>query len=159
MRSKASLLFLALVSCVGCACADSVAAIRNDADLESEIMIGRTEVMHDQTARGLAVLGVIQLPNEDAQRPPDERPPFERLHSEVERYNQLHDIACGSRAISTPVCGEVRYSPPWYARPDTSAGGLKRMAEDMQGHTMPLWSAVCARATAKTGDKDFCAIE
>ncbi len=133
-------------------------------EIDIEIMIGRTEVMHDQTARGLALLGVRQASPDGEQFLPADpgRTQYSRLSDAVVRYNNLHDLACGSRVISHPVCQQQRFMPPWFgngARPDISPNGLRRMAEDMQGETVPLWSAVCERAVARSGDKDFCAIE
>jgi hypothetical protein len=133
-------------------------------EIDIEILIGRTEVMHDQTARGLALFGVTRVsPDGEQYLPADpNRNQYSRLTDAVVRYNNLRDLACGSRVISHPLCFEQRFMPLWYAgraRPDTSPDGLRRMAEDMQNQTVPLWTAVCERAQARSGDKEFCAIE
>lgn len=133
-------------------------------EIDIEILIGRTEVMHDQTARGLVVLGVPQASREGEQLLPadPQRNQYSRLAEAVVRYNNLRDLACGTRVIQHPLCLEQRFMPPWYSnapRPYTSQDDLRRMAEDMQNRTVPLWSAVCERAEARSGDRDFCAIE
>src|SRR5258706_3701763 len=151
-------LVLTLLPCV------TAAAGGAQGEIDIEIMIGRTEVMHDQTARGLALFGVTHAsPDGEQYLPADpQRNQYSRLADAVVRYNNLRDLACGSRVISHPLCSEQRFMPLWYAgraRPDTSQDGLRHMAEDMQNQTVPLWTAVCERATARSGDKDFCAIE
>jgi len=133
-------------------------------EIDIEILIGRTEVMHDQTARGLALFGVTGASTDGQQLLPadPQRNQYSRLADAVMRYNNLRDLACGNAVISHPLCSEQHYMPMWFAgraRPDTSPDGLRRMAEDMQNRTVPLWSAVCERAQARSGDKDFCAIE
>jgi hypothetical protein len=133
-------------------------------EIDVEILIGRTEVMHDQTARGLVVLGVMQASGDGEQYLPadSERNQYSRLTDAVVRYNNLRDMACGSRAITDALCMAQRFMPEWFSagpRPYWSADDLRRMAQDMQNQSAPLWSAVCERATARTGDKSFCAIE
>ena len=158
--NRAALFALALTfTPMAAALADSV-----QGEIDIEIMIGRTEVMHDQTARGLALLGVSQASPEGEQFLPADprRNQYSRLTDAVVRYNNLRDMACGNRVISHPLCDGEHFLPLWYAgraRPDTSPDGLRRMAEDMQSQTVPLWTAVCERAEARSGDKDFCAIE
>lgn len=135
------------------------AAADHDAQFEADIMVGRVEVMQDQTVRGLETLG--------AGRPaiaelPTDRDTYRRLYDAVERYNALNTFACSGGVASGSLCGKPPYLPLWYAgraRPNTSGTGLKTMAEEMQDRMMPLWDAVCAKAKAKTGDEHFCAIE
>lgn len=144
--------------------AAAVAAGGAQGEIDVEILIGRTEVMHDQTARGLVVLGVQQAtPDGEQLLPSDpERNQYSRLIESVVRYNNLRDMACGSRVISHPLCMGQRFMPPWFSagsRPYWSPDDLRRMAQDMQDQTTPLWLAVCERAEARSGDKNFCAIE
>jgi hypothetical protein len=64
--------------------------------------------------------------------------------------------------INEPLCGGQRFMPPWYSsdpRRYLTPQDLLRMAQDMQDRTTPLWTAVCARAEQRTGDRNFCAIE
>ena len=155
-------IFAALALTLMSTTATIAAGVQSEIDIE--ILIGRTEVMHDQTARGLVVLGVRQAsPDGEQLLPADpERNQYSRLYDAVGRYNNLRDLACSSGVISHSLCNEERFIPLWYAgraRPDTSPDGLRRMAEDMQNRTVPLWTAVCERAEARSGDKDFCAIE
>jgi hypothetical protein len=133
-------------------------------EIDVEILIGRTEVMHDQTARGLVVLGVAQASPDGEQLLPSDpdRNQYTRLTDAVVRYNNLRDMACGSRVITHPLCMAQRFMPPWFSagpRPYWSPDDLRRMAQDMQDQTTPLWTAVCERAEARTGDRNFCAIE
>jgi hypothetical protein len=142
----------------------AAAASGAQGEIDVEILIGRTEVMHDQTARGLVVLGVQQASADGEQFLPSdpERNQYTRLADAVVRYNNLRDMACGSRVITHPLCMAQRFMPPWFAagpRPYWSPDDLRRMAQDMEDQTTPLWSAVCERAEARTGDRNFCAIE
>jgi len=138
-----------------------LAALEHDALFETEIMIGRVEVMQDQTHRGLEILGV-SAPAIRGAEATSEREPYRRLYDAVERYNDLRQVACARKIARGELCGSAPYLPLWYAgraRPDTSPSGLKTMAEDMQGQMMPLWDTVCAKAKAKSGDEHLCAIE
>jgi hypothetical protein len=153
---------LATLSLILMSAATALADVQSEIDLE--IVIGRTEVMQDQTARGLALLGVQQASPDGEQLLPGDpqRNQYSRLADAVVRHNNLRDMACGSRAIKHPLCFGARYMPAWlasgqrvYLRPDD----LKRMAEDVQRQTMPLWLAVCDRARQRSGDRNFCAIE
>lgn len=140
------------------------AAASGGQELDVEILIGRTEVMHDQTARGLSVLGVIRATDDGEQYSPSDVPrdPYRRLTDAVVRFNSLRDLACGTHVIVAPVCAGPRYTPAWVlptTRPVNRPEDLRRMAEDLQSKTMPLWLAVCDRAKARTGDRNFCAIE
>ncbi len=138
-----------------------LAALEHDALFETEIMIGRVEVMQDQTRRGLEILGA-SAPAIPAAEAIAEREPYRRLYDTVGRYNDLRQVACTGKVAHGELCGATPYLPLWYAgraRPDTSPGGLKKMAEDMQGQMMPLWDVVCAKAKAKSGDEHLCAIE
>jgi hypothetical protein len=142
----------------------ATAAAGVQGEIDVEILIGRIEVMHDQTARGLSVLGVMQGPADGEQNVPADplRNQYARLNDAVVRYNNLRDMACGSRAINHPLCGGVRFNPSWYStsvRAYWTPDDLRRMAEEVQRQTMPLWLAVCDRAKARTGDRNFCAIE
>jgi hypothetical protein len=131
----------------------------SDAQFEADIMVGRVEVMQDQTARGLEVLGAGRPA--DAELPSD-RDTYRRLYDAVERYNALNKSACAGGVAAGNLCGKPPYLPLWYAgraRPDVSSTGLRTMAEDMQDQMIPLWDAVCAKAKAKSGDEHFCAIE
>ena len=143
----------------GPAASQKRAAVDHDAQFEADIIVGRVEVMQDQTLRGLEVLG--------AGRPalaelPTDRETYRRLYDAVERYNLLNRSACAGGVAAGNLCVQPPYLPLWYAgraRPDVSPTGLKAMAEDMQGQMIPLWDAVCAKAKAKSGDEHFCAIE
>lgn len=128
------------------------------AHFEADIIVGRVEVMQDQTQRGLELLGARVPP---AAELPTDRETYRRLGDAVQRYNQLKGAACTAAIFADPRCNQP-YLPLWYAgraRPDTSPTGLKAMAEDMQNTMIPLWDAVCAKAKAKSGDEHFCAIE
>ncbi len=132
--------------------------VDDSAHFEADIMVGRVEVMQDQTQRGLDLLGV-RVPSM-AELPTD-RDTYRRLYDAVDRYNHLKGAAC-TAAIFTDVRCSQSYMPLWYAgraRPDTSPTGLKAMAEGMQATMIPLWEAVCAKAKAKSSDEHFCAIE
>lgn len=155
---------LALFSVLLLPSAASAAISGAQGEIDVEILIGRTEVMHDQTARGLVVLGVMQAsPDGEQYLPADpERNQYARLTDAVVRYNNLRDMACGSRAIANPLCMAQRFMPLWASagpRPYFAPHDLHRMAEEMQDQTTPLWLAVCDRAKARTGDRNFCAIE
>jgi len=133
-------------------------------EIDVEILIGRTEVMHDQTARGLVVLGVSQASADGEQYLPAEAEhnQYARLTDAVVRFNNLREMACGSHVINTPLCAAQRFIPPWFStgeRRYVTAQDLLRMAQDVQDQTTPLWTAVCERAEARTGDRNFCAIE
>jgi hypothetical protein len=147
-------------SSVDQAASQKQAALERDAMFEGELMIGRVEVMQEQTRRGLEVLGL---------RPPDvppvdaiqEREPVRRLHDTVARYNHLREAACRGKAVDGEVCRAAPYQPQWYTgaprRP--SGTGLRQMAEGVQNQMTPLWTSVCTKAEAKSGDKHLCAIE
>ncbi|MBI1211122.1 MAG: hypothetical protein GC190_06635 [Alphaproteobacteria bacterium] len=120
--------------------------------------------MHDQTARGLAVLGIGGASRGDEQYLPadSDRDQYARILEAVVRYNNLRDMACGSRAINHPLCGGGRFMPPWFSmgpRHYMVQGDLLHMAQEIEDRTTPLWAAVCERAEARTGDREFCAIE
>lgn len=137
-------------------------AVQGEIDLE--IVIGRTEVMQDQTARGLVILGLRQASSDGEQLLPSDpqRDQYARLAELVVRYNNLRDLACGNRVIQHPLCVGQRFMPMWFTggrRPYAPPDDLKRMANEMQNQTAPLWMAVCDRARLRTGDKDFCSIE
>ena len=122
---------------------------------EADIVVGRVEVMQDQTHAGLRLLGV-SLPDMGASH---DRDSYGRLQGAVARFNALRE-ACVKRGGN--LCPPAPYLPAWYSRPPAGAGsgtGLRRMAEEMQDHMMPFWDAVCDRAKAKSGDQHFCAIE
>lgn len=142
------------------AAAQKQAALDRDAMFEGEVMIGRVEVMQDQTRHGLEVLGLPapEIPTVDGIH---EREPVRRLHDTVGRYNHLREAACLGRAADGEVCKAAPYQPQWYtgAARRPSGTGLRQMAENMQNQMMPLWTSVCAKAEAKTGDKHLCAIE
>lgn len=133
-------------------------------DLDTEIMIGRSEVMHGQLIEGLLLLGVKSAGalQDEANAAHADNPPFQRLSDSVARYNKLRDLACAKKIVRGQICAEERYMPLWYAgraRPDVTPQALSKMAEDVQGQTVPLWSAVCAKASKKAHDDMFCAIE
>jgi len=133
-------------------------------EIDLEIVIGRTEVMHDQTARGLVVLGVRQAsPDGEQYLPSDpQHDQYSRIAESVVRYNNLRDLACGNRVIQHPLCNGARFMPGWFnagRRANIAPAELKRMAEETQNQSTPLWSAVCERAMARSGDRNFCAIE
>jgi hypothetical protein len=125
----------------------------SDDRLEAAIMVGRVEVMQDQTQAGLRLLGA---PFREAEAVLD-RDPYRRLQGTVARFNTLRE-ACVARAGN--LCPPAPYLPAWYARPGAASGAeVRRMAEEMQDRMMPFWDAVCDRAKAKTGNQHFCAIE
>ena len=136
-----------------------LAAIDNDAHFEADIMVGRVEVMQEQTTRGLNLLGVPRAETAEART---DRDTYRRLYEAVGRYNDLRTTACTGKVASGQLCGPEPFLPLWYAgraRPDVSGPGLKKAAEEMQDRMVPLWEAVCAKAKAKSGDEHFCAIE
>jgi hypothetical protein len=131
--------------------------VDDGAQIEADIMVGRVEVMQDQTQRGLELLGARLAPMAEL---PTDRETYRRLTDASRRYNVLNVAACSAAIVAGPPCQP--YMPNWHhgrARPDTSPAGLKAMAEDMQNTMIPLWDAVCAKAKAKSGDEHFCAIE
>lgn len=135
------------------------AAMEHDAQFEADLIAGRVEVMQDQTRRGIQLLGAPLAP---AVELPTDRDTYRRLYDAVERYNDLNRAACAGGIATGNLCGPEPFLPLWYAgraRPDISAVGLKTMAEEMQSKMVPLWDAVCAKAKAKSGDEQFCAIE
>lgn len=139
------------------AAAKKQAALDRDAGFEGEIMIGRVEVMQDQTRRGLEVLGL----NPPAAEAAPEREPFRRLQDTVGRYNDLRQFACRARAADGEVCTSAPYQPQWAkgARPPASGTNLRQMAENVQDQMTPLWTSVCSKAQARSGDEHLCAIE
>jgi hypothetical protein len=163
-----AILGLTLVACDGykpqqavdAAAATKQAALDRDAMFEGEIMIGRVEVMQDQTRHGLEVLG-LRAPEIPPIEGIQEREPVRRLHDTVGRYNHLREVACLGRAADGEVCKTAPYQPQWYtgAARRPSGTGLRQMAENVQDQMTPLWTSVCAKAQAKTGDKHLCAIE
>ena len=161
-------LALALVACDGLMKSDADQApaaqakrapVDHEAQIEADIMIGRVEVMQEQTSHGLEVLGVARPALAEL---PTDRDTFRRLADAVERYIVLNKAACTGGVATGNLCPQTPYLPLWYAgraRPDTSPTGLKTAAESMQNQMTPLWDAVCAKAKAKSGDEHFCAIE
>jgi len=130
--------------------------------LETEIIVGRVEVMQDQAQRGLDLLAGRPVPAESPHEPAEGVDAYRRLNNAVERYNALRNAGCGAKLLGDEHCGASPYMPLWYAgraRPDTSPAGLAVMAEEMQNQMIPLWGDVCAKAIAKSGDEQFCAIE
>lgn len=135
------------------------APVDHEAQFEADIMVGRVEVMQDQTIRGLELLGAGQTGLPEL---PTDRDTYRRLYDAVERYNVINKQACGSAVVTGTLCPGTPYLPMWYAgraRPDTSPTGLKQAAQGMQDQMVPLWDAVCAKAKAKSSDEHFCAIE
>ncbi len=135
------------------------APVDHEAQFEADIMVGRVEVMQDQTSRGLEVLGAGQPATAES---PTDRDTYRRLYDAVERYNTLNKLACARAVVTGTLCPGTPYLPMWFAgraRPDTSPTGLKQAAQGMQDQMVPLWDAVCAKAKAKSGDQHFCAIE
>src|SRR6185295_7637688 len=137
------------------------AATAHDGDMrfEADIIVGRVEVMQEQTRRGLDVVAGVHINAEPQEADHDT---YRRLYNAVGRYNTLRTSACTASVVGGNLCGGAPYLPLWYAgraRPDTSGPGLKVMAEDMQNTMTPLWDAGCAKAKAKSGDQHFCAIE
>jgi hypothetical protein len=159
-------LALALAACDGLMKSDADpvaqpkrAPVDHEAQIEADIMVGRVEVMQEQTNHGLEVLGVARPAMAEL---PTDRDTFRRLADAVERYNVLNKSACTGGVVPGNLCPQSPYLPLWYAgraKPDTSPAGLKMAAEGMQDQMTPLWDAVCAKAKAKTGDEHFCAIE
>jgi len=166
--AAAILLSLALAACAeliqsepGPAARQELAAQERNALFDTEIVIARVEVMQDQTRLGLEILGIGTPGIPDAETVA-EREPYRRLYDTVGRYNALRQSACAVRVTVENVCGGAPYLPLWYAgraRPDTTANGLKKMAEEMQDRMTQLWDGVCMRARAKSGDEHLCAIE
>jgi hypothetical protein len=157
-------LTLALVACDGLMKSDEPViqekrpAVDHDAQIEADIIAGRVEVMQEQVGQGLKVLGVAGPALAEL---PTDRETYRRLADAVERHNLLNKSACDAGIATGGRCAQP-YMPLWYAgraRPDTSPAGLKAMAEEMQNEAVPLWGDVCAKAIAKTGNQDFCAIE
>lgn len=142
------------------AAAKKQAALDRDAMFEGEVMIGRVEVMQDQTRRSLEVLG-LRAPEMPAIEGIQEREPLRRLHDTVGRYNHLREVACLGRAADGEVCRAAPYQPGWYTgTPNRPTGtSLRQMAENVQNQMTPLWSSVCGKAQEKSGDKHLCAIE
>jgi hypothetical protein len=136
-------------------------AAEHEAQAEAEILIGRIEVMQEQTINGLEILASGAHSDASLETPTD-RDTYRRLYEAVGRYNALRKTACTRRVARGELCGPEPFLPLWYAgraRPDTSPEGLKKAAEEMQERMMPLWDAVCAKAKAKSGDEHLCAIE
>lgn len=142
------------------AAAQKQAALDRDAMFEGEVMIGRVEVMQDQTRRGLEVLG-LRAPEMPAVEGNQQHEPVRRLHDTVGRYNHLREVACLGKAADGEVCKSAPYQPQWYTgAPSRPTGtGLRQMAENVQDQMTPLWTSVCGKAEAKSGDKHLCAIE
>ena len=79
----------------------------------------------------------------------------------VRYYNTLRKFACATKVVSGNFCAGAPYQPLWYAgraRPESYAS-LNEMAGEMQDTMVELWDIVCAKATPKSGDEHFCAIE
>ncbi len=157
-------LALSLAACDGLMVEDQAAPTTSAVapTMETEIMVGRVEVMQDQTQRGLDLLAGRPLPAESTHEPSDGVDTYRRLYNAVERYNALRSAACGAKLLGDDHCAAPPYMPLWFAgraRPDTSPTGLAVMAEEMQNQMIPLWGGVCAKAVAKSGDEQFCAIE
>jgi hypothetical protein len=165
--ATAAVLSLALTACDGlmkneaepARVQQKLAPATHEAQIEADIMVGRVEVMQEQTHQGLIALGT-RMPA--LTEYPTDRQTYRRLTDAVGRYNELDRAACTAGIATGNLCGPTPYLPLWAAgraRPDTSPTGLKAMAEDMQNQMTPLWDAVCTKAKAKTGDQHFCAIE
>lgn len=129
--------------------------------LEAEIAIGRVETMQDQTGAGLRLLGVRVAES----GPAVAEKPIQRVYRTVERYNALHALACARRVVGPVLCKTSLYKPRWYEQfhfwsgtKDPSEDYLA-WAQEVQATMTPLWEAVCARASAESGDQHVCAIE
>lgn len=131
---------------------------------EADIVIGRIEVMLDQSIHGLQVLGA-NVRAEDSDLPAltaADAPRDIRLRALVQRHNALSTKACGSGIWPSTDCSFAPFQPAWLQASGGApplAQAVKTMAEDAQAHVMILWDAVCAKAKTKTGDEHFCAIE
>lgn len=133
-----------------------------DTQVEAEIALGRLEVMQDQVGSGLRLLGA-QV--EDLEPAHGEKPLQQRVYRTVNRYNALKASACAGRIVGGALCSRSPYRPRWYDEFHFYAGakdpyedGLS-WTQEVQSTMTPLWEAVCARAEAKSGDQNFCAIE
>ncbi|MBP6012505.1 MAG: hypothetical protein KBA31_09785 [Alphaproteobacteria bacterium] len=152
-------LSLALVACDGLLKSDDQPqakrpTVDNGEQLEADIMAGRVEVMLQQAHSGLGVLGVSAPPLAEF---PTDRDTYRRLSDAVTQYNIVNSSACGSGLAKGDACRS--YSPAWLAGAPATPAALKAAAEDLQGTAMGLWDTVCAKAKAKSGDENFCAIE
>jgi hypothetical protein len=83
------------------------------------------------------------------------------LYLAVLNHAALQAEVCARGLVAPALCGD-RYLPRWLvapARARVTAAALDRWSDEAQGAMLPLWDALCAKAIAKTGNKDFCAIE
>ena len=129
---------------------------------EADIVIGRMEVMLDQSIHGLQVLGAnVRAEDSDLPALPTADAPRDlRLRTLVQRHNVLSTKACGSGIWPAASCAFTPFAPAWLqASGGASAQAIKAMADEAQAHVMVLWDGVCAKAKAKSGDEHFCAIE
>ena len=171
MTKLCTLLLLALFAAlVSCGPADNGQAKRasapNSAEgellLEADLIIGRMEVMLDQSIHGLQVLGArVRAEDSDLPSLPTADAPRDlRLRTLVQRHNVLSTKACSSGIWPAGGCTFTPFAPAWLqASGAASAQTIKSMADEAQAHVMILWDGVCAKAKAKSGDEHFCAIE
>ena len=163
---------LALVAALGaCGPADNGQAKRaptpNSAEgellLEADIVIGRMEVMLDQSIHGLQVLGArVRAEDSDMPSLPTADAPRDlRLRTLVQRHNVLSTKACGSGIWPAAGCAFTPFAPSWLQASGVTppAQTIKAMADEAQAHVMILWDGVCAKAKAKSGDEHLCVIE
>ena len=132
--------------------------------LEADIIIGRMEVMLDQSIHGLQVLGArVRAEDSDMPALPTADAPRDlRLRTLVQRHNVLSTKACGSGIWPAAGCTFTPFAPAWLQAPGGASPppqAIKTMADEAQAHVMILWDGVCAKARAKSGDEHFCAIE
>ena len=145
------------------------AAVSDTDTVALDSRIGRMAAMIDEGDRAVvAVLG--QEPeigffidvSREASDPADAR--YLSLVDVVSNTLNLRLRACRLVEIDAPdVCDSGPFIPDWATSfksiKSPSARLVETWAEETEAAVTPLWGALCERATAKTGDETFCAIE
>lgn len=131
---------------------------------ETEIRIGRLSVIVDHGFAAKAVLA----PDSAREAPAEPADTIDAgaldvlyvsLEHTVTRHLALQSDVCALGLVAAELC-EDRFHPSWLdARRRVTGARLDRWSDEAQDAILPLWSALCEKAIAKTGNKDFCAIE
>lgn len=127
------------------------------------IQIGRLEVIVDQESSALTTQAPQDSPAPAGRPMPgpaaDEASLLASLQAAVLYHSSVQAAACRAKVLRQESCES--YEPQWLRAPASTvvAVDLQRWADETQDAIVPVWTELCTKAVAKTGNADFCAIE
>lgn len=148
MTLRFALLMLCVPAlCPLSACAHPQASALSDPEraFDSQIMIGRLEMMAEQSATALARLS----DSADTERMFTSARLYSRLYAAVWLNNDRWTVACDDNIAEARLCRDGIYAPNWLIPPHRarySLAEVHRFAEEAQSAIGEQWAFLCDKA-------------